>query len=137
MLTIAPLTLPEVRQEWGWLRNGLLEVIGRCKERYEPEDVWTAIFAANAYAWRIMVKGDDIGFLILRREVDLDGPALFIWCCWTEPNALVEWQRDLILRLDELAQRMGARRIRMESSRSGWRGLDYFDPVRTIFEREV
>ena len=137
MLTISAMTLPEVRQEWGWLRNGLLEVIGRCKERYEPEDVWTAVMAGNAFVWRVVVRGDDIGFLVLRREMDTDGPALFVWALWTEPNALVEWQRELISRLDELAQRMGAKRIRMESSRGGWRGLDYFDPVRTIFERGV
>jgi hypothetical protein len=49
----------------------------------------------------------------------------------------VEWQRDLILRLDELGQRMGAKRIRMESSRSGWRGLDYFEPIRTVYERSI
>ncbi len=119
MLTITPMTLPEVRQEWAHIRNGLLEVIGRCKERYEPEDVWTAVMGGNAYAWRIVIKGDDIGFLILRREVDVDGPALFIWCC------------------DELGQRMGAKRIRMESSRKGWRGMDYFEPVRTIYERTL
>lgn len=137
MLKIEAMNLLEVRQAWGWVRNGLLSIIGICRERWEPEDVWTAVMAGNAFVWRVVVNGDDIGFLVLRREVDTDGPVLFIWCLWTEPNALVEWQRDLIARLDELAQRMGAKRIRMESSRGGWRGLEYFDAVRTIYEREV
>ena len=137
MLKIEPMSLLEVRQAWGWCRNGLLAIIGICHERWEPEDVWTAVMAGNAFVWRVTVRDDDIGFMVLRRDMDTDGPALFIWACWAEPGALAEWQRDLISRLDELAQRMGAKRIRMESSRNGWRGLDYFDAVRTIYEREV
>ena len=43
MLTIQPMTALDARRDWGWIRNGLLEIIGRCHERWAPEDVWQAI----------------------------------------------------------------------------------------------
>lgn len=135
MLTISPMTLPEVRADWGWLRNGLLEVIGRCHERYAAEDVWTEIMAGNAFAWRIERTGDDIGFLVLKRLVDPDGQVLFIWACWAEPTSLAKHAKQLHERLVELAHRMGAKRLRMESPRRGW--AEWFDLRSSIYEYEV
>jgi hypothetical protein len=120
MIVIKPLTLPEVRAAWGWVRNGLLEIIGRCHERWAPEDAWTAIMAGNAHVWTITTASDEIGFLILRKIDDPDGPVLFIWALWTEPNAILRKLPDLHERLIELCHRMGAKRIRMESPRKGW-----------------
>jgi hypothetical protein len=137
MLSIQPMTALEVRAGWSWIRNGLLEVIGKCKERWSAEDAWTEVQAGNAFVWRIESSHDDLGFLLLKRQVDPDGPVLFIWCCWTEPGGLDQKRGDLYERLRELAHRMGAKRIRMESSRKGWQGLDYFEPVKTIYEAEV
>jgi hypothetical protein len=137
VLTILPMSLLDVRRDWSWVRNGLLEVIGRCKERWSPEDCWTAVQSGNAFVWRVEGAGDDLGFMILRRDMDPDGPVLFVWALWTEPGALDKKRGDLFERLRELAHRMGAKRIRMESSRKGWQGLDFFEPVKTIFEAEV
>lgn len=137
MLTIAPMTLPEVRQDWAWVRDGLLDVIAQCDERWLPEDAWLAVMSSSAFLWRIEVEGDDIGFLLLRRDMELDGPVLYIWAMWVEPHELVRRREDVIARLDEIAARVGAKRIRMESSRKGWLGFDYFKPRNTIFEREI
>ncbi len=120
MLAISPLTQQHVRQEWGWIRNGLLEVIGRCQERWSPEDVWTEVMAGHVFVWRITVAHDDIGFLVLRKMDDADGPVLFIWALWTEPDALLRKLPELHERLIEVCHRLGAKRIRMESPRKGW-----------------
>jgi hypothetical protein len=137
MLTIKPLTLPEVRAAWGWVRNGLLEIIGRCHERWAPEDAWTAIMAGNAHVWTITTASDEIGFLLLRKVDDPDGPAIFVWACWCEPGSLIKHAADLMERIKEVAHRIGAKRIRMESSRKGWAMLDYFDQRSIIYEAEV
>lgn len=138
MLTIAPMTLPEVRAAWGWVRNGLLEVIGRCNERYEPEDVWTAVMAQQAFVWRIVMQNDDYGFVVLRRDNDPDGHALFVWAAWAEPGSLLKLRHEFYERLKEVAHRVGAKRIRFESPRKGWDWFkDHFDPVKTIYEGEV
>jgi hypothetical protein len=137
MLSIAAMTGPQVRQEWGWIRNGLLEIIGRCQERYSPEDVWVAILGKDAYVWRITLAHDDIGFLVLRQQSDPDGPVLFIWCVWAEPGALAKHSAELFERLKEVAHRIGAVRLRMESSRKGWAALPLFDERAVIYEAEV
>ena len=137
MLTIHPMSLPEVRQDWTFIRNGLLEVIGRCKERYLPEDVWQAVMAANAYIWRIETAHDEIGFLVLRRDYDADGPVLFIWCCWCKPGSLVKHSSDLMERLKEVGHRIGAKRLRFESTRKAWSFLDVFEERSVIYEREL
>lgn len=135
MLTIAPMTLPEVRADWGWIRNGLQTVIGVCQERWAPEDVWTEVMAGNAFVWRIERTGDDIGFLVLRRLLDPDGPVLFIWALYAEPQSLARHGKELFERLREIAHRIGAKRIRMESPRKGW--ADWFEAHSTIWEYEV
>jgi hypothetical protein len=137
VLTIQPMSLLDVRRDWGWIRNGLLEVIGRCHERWSAEDCWTAVQAGNAFAWRIEGAGDDIGFMILRRDADPDGPVLFLWCAWAEPGALIKHSAELMERLKELGHRIGAKRLRFESSRKGWSFLDYFDQKSVIYEHEL
>ena len=135
MLTIEPLTPLQVRQEWGWIRNGLLEVIGRCQERWSPEDVWTAALAGDAFVWRITMLHDDLGFMVLRRQTDPDGPVLFIWATWAEPQSLAKHGKELFERLREIGHRIGAKRIRMESPRQGW--AEWFDARSTIWEAEI
>jgi hypothetical protein len=137
VLTIQPMSLLDVRRDWGWIRNGLLEIIGRCKERWEPEDVWTAAMSNAAFIWRINYEHDDIGFMVIRRDLDVDGAALFVWALWVEPDSIRYCYKDLMARIDDVARRVGAKRIRMESPREGWNWVKLFTPVRTIYEREL
>jgi len=102
-----------------------------------PLDVWSSLLAANAFLYVITDDGDDVGFVVLRTVHDCDGPYLFVWCLWSEPDAMRHCWRDVIAKLDELATRVGAKRIRMESPREAWRWGSMFDPVATIYQREV
>ena len=100
--------------------------------------MWVALRAASVFLYTIRKDGDDIGFLVLRQDADPDGPAVFVWVCWAEPGALRDCHAQVIAALDEVAARIGAKRLRFESLRNGWRGFsDYFDAVQTVFEREV
>ena len=137
MLAIAPMTLPEVRQEWAHIRNGLMKVIGACEESWMPEDAWSEIMAGNAFVWKIEAAQVEVGFLLLKKQTDFDGPTLFVWALYAAPQSLARHKEELFDRLKELAHRIGSRRIRMESSRKGWQGFDYFKPVRTIYEATV
>ena len=137
MLKLVPQSWQQVRHQWGWVQNGLQAIIERTHERWMPLDVWTALRSNNAFLHTIDKDGDDAGFVVLRQEIDPDGPALFIWCCWVEPGSLADCHAELITALDEVAARIGAKRIRFESTRDGWRGFDqYFDAVFTAYERE-
>lgn len=131
-------TPQQVRKEWGWIRNGLLTILQRTREQWLPEDVWQSLQAAQSFLWVVHKDGDDVGFLVLRKDADFDGPVLFIWLCWTEPQVLTDCHATLIERLDEIAARIGAKRVRFQSPRAGWRGFeDYFAAVQTVFQREV
>lgn len=137
MLTIQPMTALDARRGWNWIRRGLQEVIGRCGESWLAEDAWTEIMAGTAFVWKIDAAHDEIGFVLLRRQNDFDGPVLFIWALYAEPQSLVRHGDELFDRLKEIAHRIGAKCIRMESSRKGWQGFDYFKPVKTIYEASV
>ena len=138
MIELRARTVQQVREEWGWVRNGLLTIIERTRESWLPEDVWQSLQGGHSFLWVVHKNGDDIGFLVLRKDADPDGPVLYLWIAWAEPQALADCHAELIERLDEIAARIGARRLRFESPRAGWRGFDnYFDAVRTVFEREV
>lgn len=126
---------PEVREAWGWIRNGLLDVIARARAIYTPEDVYIAIAGGQAHVYEIEHAGDALGFAVLQKIADPDGAALFIWALWAEPGALALKSVTLFTELDNLARSIGARRIRMHSPRKGW--VRYMDNVSTIFEREV
>jgi hypothetical protein len=131
------MTALEVRAGWSWIRKGLQEVIGRCAERYMAEDVWAAVMAGNAFIWKIDSAHDEIGFLVLRKENDPDGPALFLWCAYAEPGSLVKHAGELMERLKELGHRMGAKRLRFESPRKAWSFLDYFEEKSRIYEHQL
>jgi hypothetical protein len=137
MFSIAPLTPQQVRESWTFIRSGLQEVIGRCCERYLAEDVWTAVMAGNAHIWKMENAHDEIGFLVLRKEMDPDGPALFLWCAYAEPGSLVKHAPELMERLKELGHRIGAKRLRFESSRTAWSFLDYFEEKSRIYEHQL
>ena len=136
MLSVHPMSLPEVRQDWNHIRNGLLKVIGICGESWMPEDAWQEIMAGNAFVWSIKTH-EDIGFMLLRKQNDFDGPVLFVWALYAEPQSLVNHADELYEKLKELGRRIGSNKIRMESSRKAWDGLKYFKPVKTIYEAGI
>ena len=86
MLTLVPHTWQQVRANWGWIDNGLQTIIGKTRDGWMPLDVWTALRANTSFLYAISKDGDDIGFLVLRQDQHHDGPCLFIWCMWAEPD---------------------------------------------------
>lgn len=136
-MTLLPKTWPEVREAWGWVRNGLLDVIAETKERWLPEEVFAALQAGTAHLFALDKDGDEVGFVILRRLLDPDGPVLFVWCLWSEPGAVIVQWRELRDHLRDMALRMGAKRMRFESPRKGYQFFHEFEPVKTIYELEI
>jgi hypothetical protein len=137
VIALRPQSWQQVRNQWGWVRNGLQAIIERTNERWMPEDIWVALRGANAFLHNIDKDGDDVGFLVLQQHSDPDGPALFVWAMWCEPGALMSCKTEFFERLREVAQRIGAARIRMESPREGWEWVGYLDPVLTVYEAEL
>lgn len=139
MIELRARTTQQVREEWGWIRNGLLTIIERTRESWLPEDVWQSLQGGHSFLWVVHKDGDDVGFLVLRKHDDFSGPVLFIWCCWFEPGAMRDCVADVVARLDEIAARIGAKKVRFESPRNGWGGFlaEQFAAVNTIYERIV
>ena len=137
MISLHPQTWQQVRHQWGWIRSGLQAILERTESRWVPEDVWTALRGAHAFLYTIRKNDDDVGFIVCRKIDDPDGCALFVWCLWTEADAMRDCYRDVIAELDKLAAAIGAGWIRMESPREAWNWGGMFTPTAMIFEREV
>jgi hypothetical protein len=122
----------KVREVWPVVKEGLEAVLKRFKHRWIPEDVFTALVTGQAFLYMIA----DHGFIIAKNYLDADGLALFIWVIYAKPGTLKAHREEILLDLDVLARRIGAKRIRHYSSRRGW-GRDMFEQKQYIYEREV
>lgn len=136
-MILVPRTFAQVRDEWGWVKNGLQDIISRTGERWMPEDVWTALQTGKAFLFAISHNQDDHGFVIVQTTHDFDGPALFVWCAWSEPGFLIKHRNEFAAELRRLAKTVFAKRIRFESPRQGWNWVQECIPVKTIYECEV
>jgi hypothetical protein len=132
---LRPMPAGEVREAWGWVRNGLLDVAARAKATWIPEDVYVAVQASQAHIYEIEDAGDALGFACVQKLADADGATLFVWALWSEPGALALKSGAVFAELDKLAQSVGTKRIRMHSPRKGW--AKYMDAVSVIYEREM
>lgn len=95
--------------------------------------------SGSAYLYMIENDGDEIGFIVVRRVMDNDGPVLFVWVIYTESGSMKEndnWKL-VMAEVDGLARSIGAKRIRHYSSRSGFEELGAFTLKMHIYEREV
>lgn len=137
MIGLRPLSFYETRARWKWVKTGLQECARRAGERWLPEDIYEPLRAGNAYCYAIVHDERDIGFVIVQRHNDPDGAVLFIWAIWCEPGTLFPVHREVLAELRALAIAIKAVRIRMESPRKGWEWVDFFVPIRTVFEHEV
>lgn len=132
-----PRTWPAIRADWAWIRAGLQTIIDRTGERWLPEDVYMALHGGHAHLSVIEESGEEVGFVVLQRQSDWDGPVLHVWALWGEPGAIAPLRLDIERELVELATRMGARRIKMESPREGWTDIAFWKPSKSIYVHEV
>ena len=133
-MKLTPLTVDDVQTQWDWLRAGLLLVIAKTKAKYRPEDVYLRLRTDTAWAYAI---DDPAGFVVFTREYDHDGLVLFIWIMWTPPNS-IRWRNDeMYAELERIARECKAKRIRMQSPRTGWEDEPFFTRVAFVYEHEL
>lgn len=137
MTLLRPIAPDEVPRLWDWVREGLMYVLAKGKEKWLPEDVYMALRTGAAVLYAIEKEAEDLGFLVLQRLTEPDGVTLFVWAGWTQPMALLRNRDDVAEALDALARSAGAKRIRHHSARDGWEFADYFRVTHKVFEREV
>lgn len=123
----------KVREVWPVVKEGLEAMLKRYKVRWIPEDIFLACVTGQAFLY--MIK--DVGFLVAKNFVDPDGLALFVWVIYGKPGALKAHRVELLADLDELARKIGAKRIKHYSQRRGWSGMNMFELKQYIYEREV
>lgn len=124
---------------WPFVRAGCERVIAKTNDRWLPEDVYMELRSGSAFLYMLEHDADEVGFIVVRRVMDPDGPVLFVWILYTEPGLMKEshnWKL-VLAEVDELARSIGAKRIRHYSSRSGFEELGAFTLKMHIYEREV
>jgi hypothetical protein len=121
---------------WDWIRAGLEHTIKRTGVHMRPEDAYVRIRNNSAWLYAIQAEEEDIGFLILTREEDPDGPVLFVWALWGERGKLAPIKQEIYADIDQLAKAAKAVRIRWQSPRD-YRRERWGVRVAHVYEREV
>jgi hypothetical protein len=136
VIALRPLPWLDARARWEWLRAGLEHVRRKVGgERWLPEDIYGELKAGTAFCYVVELGSTTPAFLIVQRQVDLDGIALFVWVMWAEPHVLTQHMAAVMAELNQLARSIGARRLRHESPRKGWGR--FFIAQRTVYEQEL
>jgi hypothetical protein len=138
-MNLVALDPKKIASAWPFVRAGCEKVLAKTNDRWIPEDVYMEVRSGSAFLYMIEHESDEIGFIVVRRVMDPDGPVLFVWIMWTEPGLMAEssnW-KAVIAELDALARSIGAKRIRHYSSRSGFEEHGAFTLKMHIYERET
>jgi hypothetical protein len=136
VIALRPLPWLEARQRWAWIRAGLQATLDKVgNERWLPEDIYAELRGGTAHCYVVEHAGKTPAFLVVQRQTDLDGIALFVWVMWAEAHVLTAHMDAVMDQLHQLARSIGARRIRHESPRRGWG--KFFVAQRTIYEQEL
>jgi len=138
-VNLVPLDPKKLASAWPFVRAGCEKVLAKTDDRWIPEDVYMEVRSGTAFLYMIEHDSDEVGFIVVRRVMDTDGPVLFVWIIYTEPGAMKEndnWKL-VMAEVDGLARSIGAKRIRHYSSRSGFEEIGAFTLKMHIYEREV
>jgi hypothetical protein len=120
------------RPLWGWIEQGLREVIERTHPSWVPADVYAELKSGSAV---VVTVADDAGFMVIQRLQDYDGMVMFVWVMWG-PNSMSAIEDKVWASLAEMARQAGCKRVRMRSPRKGWARIGWTE-VETVYEREV
>ena len=136
-MKLVPVPIEQIHACWGWVRNGLLTCLERSGQREIPEEFWASLMSGKSTLFHMEHSSDELGFVILQKQPDSDGAAVFVWAMWGEPGALEPHEAEIVAELDRVARAAGARRLRMQSARAGWAKRQYFTETARIYEREL
>lgn len=126
-----------LRDDWPWVRNGLLTIARRTNSRAWPEDIYNDVANGRSFLW-FMYDGEvRAGFLVLQVDKDPDGRVLRVMAFWAEPNRWKVCKTSSYEGLENLARSVGAKRIRMGSPRRGWAREGFFREVSRVYEHEL
>ena len=103
----------DLRQWWGFVRPGLLQILHKTPEHWIPEDVYTDCFNGKSMLWVGLVDARPVGFMVLQPRKN----ALHVWCAYLSEVGYFDagWQH-----LMNIAQHGDAKRLTFESWRPGW-----------------
>ena len=138
-VNLTPIDPKKISATWSFIRRGCEKVLEKTNDRWMPEDVYMELRSGTAFLYMLEQDGDELGFLVVRRVMDPDGPVLFVWIMYTEPGLMREddnWKM-VMSEVDALARSIGAKRICHYSSRSGFEKHGAFTLKMHIYEREV
>jgi hypothetical protein len=122
---------------WDWVRDGLVKIVAKTRDDWRPEDVYTELRTGAAKLHLIYVEQEMVGFVVTQIWPGYhSGPRLFVRALWGEPHALAPVEVELMDAIRDLARKVGARAVRMNSprrwdAREGWRLTQY------IYETDV
>lgn len=136
MLTFEWIKPEDISNEWGLIKPGV-EKVWEHGTHWLVEDVYMMLKMGQANLHIGYKNGDYVGFLILTPVKNVEGTALHIWAAYFSVRDL---RKEVMMYLDKWANDMGADRITYQSTRHGWEKvapLLGFDPVSTLYEREV
>lgn len=136
-MKLVPVPIAGLYDRWRYVRNGLLSCIERAESRELPEEYWASLVTGKSSLFMLEHSHDEVGFVILQKQQDSDGGAVFVWAMWGEPGALAPREVEIIEGLDAIAREVGAKRLRMQSARPGWAKRQYFTETARIYEREL
>jgi hypothetical protein len=126
-----------LRDDWEWVRQGLLTIARKTNLRAWPEDVYNDVANGRSFLWFMYDGEERAGFLILQLDKDPDGRVLRVMGFWAEPSKWKACKASSYDGLAALARTVGAKRIRMGSPRRGWAKEGFFREVSRVYEHEL
>jgi hypothetical protein len=137
VITLSAIPAIKIHEVWDRVRPGLEMTKAKTNDRWLPEDVYHELRTGTHILFMVDLDEEEVGFMVCKEWQDFDGKALFVWILCIEPGAIgIKNYREMLEKVDDLAHRAGAKRIRMYSPRN-WDDLGMFELKQHIFEREV
>jgi hypothetical protein len=102
----------ELRQSWGFVKNGLEIILKKSPEPWIPEDVYAAVIGNKANLWLVIEDNHAIGFVLGY----ISGDNFHIWCAWGNLNGNL---KGYFQELEDIAKTQ-CKRMTFDSWRPGW-----------------
>jgi len=117
---------------WPMVKKWFERVIERSGEPISIEDVYYWLRSGKA---ALYIIGEDDGCIVVMVQEFADGPVLFVWGFGGDAGLITEHRNEIIGWLKETRDRLGCKRVVMQSKRKGWKALGW-KPARTVYELE-